>query len=147
MHGEVWRLITYIFIRKCEHAAITRWVNVAFTFSFFGGWATGSNQPVGAFKLTIFYLVGMIGTTIAAFFFWCRFFKFDADHFACFSLRRFYPDLVIYFAYILPMKVKWIAWFSAAVLLCKSLSVRCNFAPRRFVRCELLDLLRSRYRA
>jgi len=34
-----------------------------------------------------------------------------------FAFARFYPDLVIYFAYILPMKVKWIAWFSAAVLL------------------------------
>jgi hypothetical protein len=33
-----------------------------------------------------------------------------------FAFARFYPDLVIYFAYILPMKVKWIAWFSAAVL-------------------------------
>jgi len=34
-----------------------------------------------------------------------------------FAFARFYPDLVIYFAYILPLKVKWIAWFSAAVLL------------------------------
>ena len=34
-----------------------------------------------------------------------------------FAFARFYPDLVIYFAYILPVKVKWMAWFSAAVLL------------------------------
>src|SRR5207302_8561010 len=34
-----------------------------------------------------------------------------------FAFARFYPDLVIYFAYILPLKVKWIAWFSAALLL------------------------------
>ena len=46
MHGEVWRLITYIFIpQMASMLPLPDWVNVAFTFSFFGGWATGSNQP------------------------------------------------------------------------------------------------------
>jgi hypothetical protein len=34
-----------------------------------------------------------------------------------FAFARFYPDVVIFFAYILPLKVKWIAWIYAALLL------------------------------
>src|SRR5260370_35128473 len=70
-----------------------------------------------AFKLTIFDLLGMIGTTVAAFFFGAAFSNLMLTTSLFFAFARFYPDLVIYFAYILPMKVKWIAWFSAAVLL------------------------------
>src|SRR5437763_17162964 len=59
----------------------------------------------------------MIGTTIAAFFFGAAFSNLMLTASFFFAFARFYPDLVIYFAYILPLKVKWIAWFSAAVLL------------------------------
>jgi hypothetical protein len=34
-----------------------------------------------------------------------------------FAFARFYPNVVIFFAYILPLKVKWIAWVYAAMLL------------------------------
>ncbi|MBV9008214.1 MAG: hypothetical protein JO354_03465, partial [Verrucomicrobia bacterium] len=71
----------------------------------------------GAFKLTLFYLIGMIGTTIAALLFGAAFSNLMLTASIFFAFARFYPDLVIYFAYILPMKVKWIAWFSAAILL------------------------------
>src|SRR5438552_17484913 len=77
----------------------------------------GLESAWGAFKLTIFYLLGMIGTTIAAFFFGAAFSNLMLTTSLFFAFVRFYPDLVIYFAYILPLKLKWIAWFSAAVLL------------------------------
>ncbi len=59
----------------------------------------------------------MLGTTVAAFFFGTAFSNFMLTASLFFAFARFYPDLVIYFAYILPLKVKWIAWFSAALLL------------------------------
>ena len=34
-----------------------------------------------------------------------------------FAFARFYPDQVIYLFFILPAKIKWIAWVSAAFLL------------------------------
>ncbi len=56
MHGEVWRLITYIFIpQMASMLPLPDWVNVAFYILFL----------------------------------WCRFFKFDADHFAFFRFRPF----------------------------------------------------------
>ena len=118
MHGEVWRLITYIFIpQMASMLPLPDWVNVAFYILFLWWMGNGLESAWGAFKLTIFYLFGMIGTTIAAFFFGAAFSNLMLTTSLFFAFARFYPDLVIYFAYILPMKVKWIAWFSAGVLL------------------------------
>jgi hypothetical protein len=59
----------------------------------------------------------MIGTTIAAFLFGAAFSNIMLTSSLFFAFARFYPDTVIYFAYVLPLKVKWIAWGTAAFLL------------------------------
>ena len=118
MRGEVWRLVTYIFIPQMSSMLpLPDWANVAFYVLFLWWMGNGLETAWGPFKLTIFYLVGMIGTTIAAIFFGAAFSNFMLTASLFFAFARFYPDLVIYFAYILPLKVKWIAWFSAGLLL------------------------------
>jgi hypothetical protein len=118
VRGEVWRLITYIFIpQMASMLPLPDWANVAFYVLFLWWMGNGLESAWGPFKLTIFYLIGMIGTTIAALLFGAAFSNFMLTASLFFAFARFYPDLVIYFAYILPMKVKWIAWFSAALLL------------------------------
>ena len=52
----------------------------------------------------------MIGTTIAAFFFGGNFSNSMLISSLFFAFARFYPDLVIYFVFILPVKIKWLAW-------------------------------------
>src|SRR5205809_7294755 len=118
MHGEVWRLVTCIFIpQMASMLPLPDWVNVAFYILFLWWMGNGLESAWGAFKLTIFYLLGIIGTTAAAFFFGAAFSNFMLTASLFFAFARFYPDLVIYFAYILPVKVKWIAWFSALILI------------------------------
>src|SRR5438093_3764143 len=118
MQGQVWRLVTYIFIpQMASMLPLPDWVNVAFYVLFLRWMGNGLESAWGAFKLTIFYLLGMIGTTVAAFFFGAAFSNFMLTTSLFFAFAQFYPDLVIYFAYILPLKVKWIAWISAAILL------------------------------
>ena len=118
MRGEVWRLVTYIFIPQMSSMLpLPDWVNVVFYCLFLWWMGNGLESSWGAFKLTLFYLIGMIGTTIAALLFGAAFSNLMLTASIFFAFARFYPDLVIYFAYILPMKVKWIAWFSAAILL------------------------------
>src|SRR5438874_2354413 len=118
MHGEVWRLVTYIFIpQMASMLPLPDWANVAFYVLFLWWMGNGLETAWGAFKLTLFYLVGMICTTIAALFFGAAFSNFMLTASLFFAFARFYPDLVIYFAYILPLKVKWIAWFTGAILL------------------------------
>ena len=110
-HGEVWRLITYIFVPQ----TLSFWIILALWFLWFIG--EGLERAWGAFKLTLYFFVGMIGTTIAAFFFGSNFSNGMLIASLFYAFARFYPDEVIYVFFILPVKIKWVAWVSAAFLL------------------------------
>src|SRR5947207_1134576 len=110
-HGEVWRLITYIFVPQ----TLSFWIILALWFLWFIG--EGLERAWGAFRLTLYFVVGMIGTTVAAFFFGSNFSNGMLIASLFFAFARFYPDEVIYVLFILPVKIKWIAWLFAALLL------------------------------
>src|SRR5438445_7304414 len=63
-HGEVWRLVTYIFIPQTFSFL---WIVFVLWFLWFIG--DGLERAWGSFRLTLYFLVGMIGTKAAAFFF------------------------------------------------------------------------------
>ena len=117
-HGEVWRLVTYIFIPRGTGASGLMqplWVVLALSFLWFIG--EGLERAWGPFRLTLYFFVGMIGTTAAAFFFGARFSNGMLIASLFFAFARFYPDEVIYILFILPVKIKWLAWVFAAFLL------------------------------
>ncbi len=117
-HGQVWRLVTYIFIPRGIGAPgpmQTLWVVLALWFLWFIG--EGLERAWAPFRLTLYFLVGMIGTTVAAFFFGSNFSNGMLIASLFFAFARFYPDDVIYILFILPVKIKWLAWVVAAYLL------------------------------
>jgi membrane associated rhomboid family serine protease len=114
--GEVWRLVTYIFIPQLGGFGTPDWFNAAFSVLFLIWVGDRLEDAWGSFRLTLFFLIGMIGTTVAAFFFGARFSNLMLVTSIFFAFARFYPDVVIFFAYILPLKVKWIAWGYAAYI-------------------------------
>jgi hypothetical protein len=117
-HGEVWRLVTYIFIPQLGSIIpAPDWINAGFAVLFLIWVGDRLEQAWGPFRLTLFFLIGMIGTTVAAVLFGARFSNSMLYSSIFFAFARFYPDVVIFFAYILPLKVKWIAWIYAALLL------------------------------
>ncbi|MDQ6622292.1 MAG: hypothetical protein M3Y86_02235, partial [Verrucomicrobiota bacterium] len=71
----------------------------------------------GAFRLTLYFLVGMIGTTIAAVFGGSQFSSMMLFTTLFFAFAHFYPEEIIYVFFILPMKIKWLAWIGVAFLL------------------------------
>jgi len=117
--GEVWRLVTYLFLpQSVAQPGSTLgplWVMVALWFLWFIG--DGLERAWGAFRLTLYFFVGMIGTTVAAFLFGAQFSNTMLAATLFFAFAWFYPDEVIYVFFILPMKIKWLAWVSAALLL------------------------------
>ena len=117
-HGQVWRLFTYIFIPQLGSLIpAPDWFNAAFSVLFLIWVGDRLEQAWGSFKLTLFFLIGAIGTTVAAFFFGAKFSNAMLMSSLFFAFARFYPDVVIFFAYLLPLKVKWIAWGYGAILL------------------------------
>src|SRR3954447_17998332 len=117
-HGQVWRLFTYIFIPQLGSLIpVPDWINAVFSVLFLIWVGDRLEEAWGAFRLTLYFLIGMIGTTIAAVLFGARFSNAMLYSSVFFAFARFYPNVVIFFAYILPLKVKWIAWIYAAILL------------------------------
>jgi membrane associated rhomboid family serine protease len=110
--GEIWRLVTYIFVPQTQHFLF---VAMALYFLWFIG--DGLERAWGAFRLTLYFLVGMIGTTVAAVFGGSQFSSMMLFTTLFFAFAHFYPEEVIYVFFILPMKIKWLAWIYAAILL------------------------------
>jgi hypothetical protein len=111
-HGEVWRLVSYIFIPQSTSPL---WVIFALWFLWWVG--EGVERAWGAFRLTLYFLVGMIGTTAAAFFFGSNFSNSMLLMSLFLAFAHFYPEEVIYILFILPVRVKWLAWIAGGFLL------------------------------
>lgn len=118
MRGQVWRLVTYIFNPQLGSLIpAPDWFNAAFSVLFLIWVGDRLEEAWGAFRLTAYFLLGMIGTTVAAVLFGEEFSNRMLYSSLFFAFARFFPNLVIFFAYILPLKVKWIAWIYAAILV------------------------------
>jgi hypothetical protein len=117
IHGEVWRLVTYIFIPQYGSGLFPGWLNVIMYLYFLWWLGNGLEHALGSFKLNLYYFTGMLGITVAAFFFGAGFSAFLLNASLLFPFAHFYPDEVIFLMYILPAKVKWMAWITAALLV------------------------------
>lgn len=110
--GEVWRLVTYIFVPQTGHFLL---VAMALYFLWFIG--DGLERAWGPFRVTLYFLVGMIGTTVAAVLSNSQFSSQMLFTTLFFAFAHFYPEEIIYVFFILPLKIKWIAWIYAGFLL------------------------------
>jgi hypothetical protein len=121
LHGEVWRLVSYIFVPE----VLLRGGNPAlqplflFVYLWFLIWMGDAlEQAWGPFKVTLYYFLGMVGVTMAAFLFGrtvVSAFLLNSSLF--FAFATLYPDIQIYVFFVLPLKIKWLAFISLALLL------------------------------
>jgi hypothetical protein len=116
LKGEVWRVFTYIFIPVIG-GLFPDWLGAALYILYFIWIGTGLEEAIGAFRTTLFYLLGMVGTTIAAFLTGGDPSAFLLNTSLLFAFARFYPDTTIYILFVLPVKVKWMAWITGAFVL------------------------------
>jgi len=118
MRGQVWRLFTYIFIPSIGDSwLMPSYLWLVFALMFLWMIGDGLEHAWGAFRLNLFYLVGMIGTTIAAFFFGGGYSNAMLSLSLLFAFATVYPDFTVQLFLILPLRIKWLAWFSFALLM------------------------------
>ncbi|MBM3857847.1 MAG: hypothetical protein FJ390_07820 [Verrucomicrobia bacterium] len=117
LHGEIWRLITWIFIPETMRPF---WVFFALLFLWFLG--EGLEESIGAFRTTLFYFSGMIGCTIIALIFG----SYGANTFLNLSLlyafATLHPDYKVLFLFVIPMRIGWLALLSAILTAIGTLS-------------------------
>lgn len=104
LRGQVWRLITYIFIPPN-----TSILFILFAVYFYYMIGNTLEREWGSFKLNAYYFTGMIATTIAAFITGGTFGVYlNLSLFLAFAYL--YPNYEILLFFILPVKVKYLAW-------------------------------------
>lgn len=105
MEGEIWRLFSYIFIPP---AASILWIFFILYFYFLVG--SGLEQEWGSFRFNVYYLVGVIATSFAAFITGVGTTALYLNLSLFLAFARIFPDFEILLFFVLPVKVKYLAW-------------------------------------
>jgi hypothetical protein len=114
-HGQVWRLVTYIFIPSIG-IPIFDWIAALFYIWWLWWLGDGLESALGSFRVNVFYFLGMLGVTAAAFYTGSGFATVMLNSTLFFAFARFYPEAVIYLMGLVPVKVKWMAWVYGIIL-------------------------------
>jgi len=117
MAGQVWRLVTYLFIPPGRGFIMPDWAVTVFYISFLLWVGNGLEQAWGIFRLNVYCLLCVIGITVCAFFLGENLSVFIFFQSLFFAFARFYPEEWIYIYFILPVKVKWLAWVDGLILV------------------------------
>lgn len=107
LKGEVWRLVTFIFIPPTFDLF---WGILAFYFYYLVG--IGLENEWGTFKFNLYYLTGMIATIIGAFITGGYATNFYLNLSLILAFARIYPNFEILVFFVLPIKIKYLAWLN-----------------------------------
>ena len=111
--GQVWRLITFVFIPFSGGGPLSVILGIYFTW-FIG---TALENEWGDFRFNLYFLLGMIGTALG-----CLVTGIPADTY-CLSLSlllafaMLYPEVQVLLFFVIPVRVKYFGLFAAAMWL------------------------------
>ena len=115
--GQIWQLITFIFVP--DQSGL--WLLLELYFYYWIG--TALERQWGAGKFLIYYLMGMLFTIVYSTLMWLivgQGFYATASFINLsmfFAFATLYPDMRVLFMFIIPIKVKWLAFVDAAYFL------------------------------
>jgi hypothetical protein len=125
LRGEVWRLVSYIFIPQVflEYRDPILQPLFFLLYVWFMIWVGNSLEHAwGAFRLTLYYGLGMVGVTVAAFL--LGFGQSEGNNLPLyinvslfFAFATLFPNVQIYVLLFIPLKVKWLALISLVPIL------------------------------
>lgn len=111
LRGEVWRLITFIFLPPSGNLL---WIIFSLYFYYFLG--TSLENHWGSARFNLFYLLGVVGNILAGIIT-----GYTTNVYLNMSLLLsfavLYPSMEFMLFFFLPVKVKWIGMFWGAMLI------------------------------
>lgn len=107
LKGEIWRLVTYIFLPPDASPLF-----IIFVLYFY--YMIGSNleNEWGSFRFNLYYLLGMLGTTIAIFITGGEATPTYVNLSLFLAFAHLYPNFQVLLFFIIPIKVKYLAWLN-----------------------------------
>lgn len=126
-HGQVWRIISFVFLPLTSSASFFAGnfsSPIFFLLSLYFYWFIGTTleREWGSVKFTVFYAAGILLTLISGMLLsiWglgplINMYYVNMSMF--FAFATLYPDLQVLFFFVIPVKVKWLAWLDAALFV------------------------------
>lgn len=117
LKGQIWRLVTFIFIPN----SFSIWALIFFYFYYFIG--NMLEKMWGTTRFNIFVLTGVLLTIVYGFivyFITKQSITVDASFIYMsmfFSIATMFPDMQVLLFFIIPLKIKWLAYLNAAFFL------------------------------
>lgn len=115
LRGQVWRLFTFLFIPTSIGASELLWVAISLYFYYFIGKMLERNW--GAFRFNVYYLIGVLCTIVFSMISQQTFINDFLNESLFLAFATLYPEQSVLLFFFLPIKVKWMGWVSAALLL------------------------------
>ncbi len=109
--GEVWRLISWIFVPP---GGSLFWTAIAILF--YANVGTTLEGTWGSFKLNVYYLIGILGTIAGAFATGMPMTSVYLHPTIFLAWGTLFPNEQILLFFIVPVRAKWIAMFTGAML-------------------------------
>jgi hypothetical protein len=117
LHGQIWRLVSFIFYPYDFNP-------IFMLISCYFYWMIGSQleQAWGGFNFNVFYLTGIIGTIIGGFITgYATSYYLNLSLFLAFA--AIFPNMQFLLFFIIPIKVKYLAYVDIAFLLWEFITV------------------------
>ncbi|MCL1802069.1 MAG: hypothetical protein FWG30_00280 [Eubacteriaceae bacterium] len=111
MAGEVWRLITFIFIIPSSNIVFTA---LAYMFVYYTGKQLESVW--GTCRFTLYYILAMLSTIAASFIAPGLYTGYYIQLSLFIAFAIYYPDYQILYMMIIPIKIKYIMYLDIALL-------------------------------
>ena len=118
LRGQVWRLITFVFVPSSFNL-----ISFALFLYFYYFIGNALEREWGSGKFTVYYLLGMILTIlygIIAYFISGRNVQLTSNYVNLsmfFVFATLWPENRVLLFFFIPIKIKWLAYFEAAVFL------------------------------
>ena len=100
LHGEVWRLVTFVLL-PFTYRPISLFIMLSFCY-FVGGTL---EREWGTAKFTLYYLSGMLFSVLST-----------VNLTMVLAFAVMYPDAQVWFYGVIPLKAKWLAWADIALM-------------------------------
>ncbi len=111
LKGQIWRLVTFIFVPLTSPQYI-----LSFALSMYFCYFIGAilEQEWGSTKFTLFYFTGVLFNIILGFIVGGAS-MYYVNLSVLFAFATLFPDMQFLLFFIIPIKVKWLAWFDLAL--------------------------------
>lgn len=122
--GEVWRLLSFIFVPESSGGVF--FFAVMLYFYYFIG--TALERHWGTARFNVFYFTGVLATIIVGLiigaaggglgsYIWVSATMYYVNLSLFFAFATLYPDMQVLLFFVLPVKIKWLAYLDLAVFI------------------------------